>query len=302
MQRYSKDEDIVNIRKVVIPAAGFGTRFLPITKVIPKEMLPLINKPAIQYIIEEGIQSNINQFIIILGRSKEVIANYFDRLPELESLLKEKGKENLIKTIEQIVATAHFTYIRQAIPLGLGHAVKQAEHAIGKDYFGVMLPDDIFIGDEPVLTQLAQIAQKKKASVIAVQEVDARNVSSYGIVGISKKISSSLFQVSHLVEKPSIEMAPSNLAIIGRYILSPSIFTALEKVTIDNQGELQLTNGIAHMIKNGETVLAYKVDSTRHDIGTPLGWLKATYDIALHDPLYASQLKEYLVHRDKSNT
>lgn len=289
----------MNIQKVVIPAAGFGTRFLPITKVIPKEMLPLIDKPAIQYITEEGIQSNISQFIVILGRSKEVIANYFDRLPELESLLKEKGKENLIKTIEQIVSTAHFTYIRQTIPLGLGHAVKQAEHAIGKDYFGIMLPDDIFLGNEPVIAQLAQIAQKKKASVIAVQEVDPSNVSSYGIVGISKKISSNLFQVSHLIEKPSIEMAPSNLAIIGRYVLSPSIFTSLEKITIDDQGELQLTNGIAHMIKNGETVFACKIDNTRHDIGTPLGWLKATYDIALSNPMYATQLKEYLFRHNK---
>ena len=289
----------MNIRKVVIPAAGFGTRFLPITKSIPKEMLPLINKPAIQYIIEEGIQSNISQFIMILGRSKEVIANYFDRSPELESFLEKKGKKNLIKTIEQIVSTAHFTYIRQATPLGLGHAVKQAEHAIGKDYFGIMLPDDIFLGNEPVIAQLAQIAQKKKASVIAVQEVDARNVSSYGIVGISKKISSNLFQVSHLIEKPSIEMAPSNLAIIGRYVLSPSIFTSLEKVTIDDHGELQLTNGIAHMIKNGETVLACKVDNRRHDIGTPLGWLKATFDIALSNPMYATKLKEYLLCRNK---
>lgn len=291
----------MNIRKVVIPAAGFGTRFLPITKVIPKEMLPLINKPAIQYIIEEGLQSKIDQFIIILGRSKEVIANYFDRLPELESLLKEKGKENLIKTIEQIVTTAHFTYIRQTAPLGLGHAVKQAEHAIGEDFFGIMLPDDIFIGTEPALAQLIQIAQKNNASVIAVQEVDPSNVSSYGIIETNKQISSNVFQVSTLVEKPTIENAPSNLAIIGRYILAPAIFESLEQITRDGLGEFQLTNGISHMITCGETVLAHKIDTVRHDIGTPLGWLKATYDIALHDPTYATQLKKYVLHLAKKS-
>lgn len=284
----------MDITKAIIPAAGMGTRFLPYTAAIPKEMLALLNKPAIQYIIEEGLSSNIKNFLMITSRHKQAIADHFDVGPELTQFLKEKNKLELIHSIEKIAKSAEFTYIRQTEALGLGHAVWMARHAIGKEYFGVMLPDDIIVNKAPGLAQLMQIALQEKASVIAIQEVPNECVSSYGVIAVKKQISGSLFQVSSLVEKPQQKDAPSNLAVIGRYVLSHKIFPALDEVGRYSTGELQLTDGISQMIKNNEKVFAYKVQGTRYDIGTPVGWIKAIIGLALQDPSYAPHIRDFI--------
>lgn len=293
----------MDITKAIIPAAGLGTRFLPLTKSIPKEMLPLLNKPAIQYIIEEGIQSGIANFSLVTSRGKEAIADYFDYSPELELILKERSKSELMNSIERIIKAAHFTYVRQPEPLGLGHAVLMARHTIGKEYFGIFLPDDIIINKkDPGLLQLIKIARQEKGSVIAVQEVPAECVSSYGVIAIKKQITPNLFQVSHMVEKPAQKDAPSNLAVIGRYVLSHKIFDALDDISSYAVGELQLTDGISHMIKNNEKVFAYKIQGTRFDIGTPLGWIKANIGLALQNPEYAPSIGKFLDERHSVNS
>lgn len=284
----------MDITKAIIPAAGMGTRFLPYTATIPKEMLALLNKPAIQYIVEEGLGSNIKNFLMITSRHKQAIADYFDVAPELSQFLKEKNKLDLIQSIEKIIKAAEFTYIRQTEPLGLGHAVWMARHSIGKEYFGIMLPDDIIINKTPALAQLMQIALQEKASVIAIQEVPNECVSSYGVISVKKQISGSLFQIANLVEKPQQKDAPSNLAVIGRYVLSHKIFPALDEVGRYATGELQLTDGISQMIKNNEKVFAYKVQGTRYDVGTPLGWIKAIIGLALQDPTYAPHIRDFI--------
>jgi len=288
----------MNVMKAIIPAAGLGTRFLPITKSIPKEMLPLLNKPAIQHIIEESLKSSVSNFLIITGKSKHAIEDHFDYNHELEMILKENNKGHLISGIEKIIRSSHFTYIRQPEPLGLGHAIWLARHSIGKEYFGILLPDDIIISKQPGLDQLIKIARQEKASVIAVQEVPADCVSSYGVIAVKKQITPKLFQVSHLVEKPQQKDAPSNLAIIGRYVLSNKIFTSLQDISTYAVDELQLTDAISHMVQNGEKVFAYKMQGTRYDLGTPLGWLKATIGTALQDPKYAPHVKKILSEID----
>jgi len=288
----------MDIVKAIIPAAGLGTRFLPFTKSVPKEMLPLINKPAIQYAVEEGIKSGVKNFFMITGKSKHAIEDHFDTNPELELLLQEKKKTDLIIGIERIIRAASFTHIRQSEPLGLGHAILMAKHSIAKEYVGILLPDDIIIAKQPGLHQLIRIARQEKASVIAVQEIPTECVSSYGVIAIKKQITPKLFQISHLVEKPKQKDAPSNLAIIGRYVLSNKIFNSLEEISTYAVGELQLTDAISHMVQNGEKVFAYKISGTRYDIGSPIGWLKAVIGTALQNPVYAPHLKKFLSEID----
>lgn len=285
----------MDIIKAVIPAAGLGTRFLPFTKAVPKELVPLLNKPAIQYVVEEALHSDVNQFLFITSKDKEAIADHFDVSDKLESILKERDQEQLLADINKIIRLAQFTYIRQSEPLGLGHAIGLARNSIGpKEYFTVLLPDDIIMGNPPGLAQLIRIARQEKASVIAVQEVPDECVSSYGIVSIKKQITPSLFQVGNLVEKPAKKDAPSNLAIIGRYVLSPKIFKALDEISVHDNKELQLTDGISHMMKNNEKVFAYKVQGIRYDVGTPIGWIKSIIGIALQTPAYAPHIKSFL--------
>lgn len=285
----------MDIIRTVIPAAGLGTRFLPYTATIPKEMLPILNKPALQWVIEEGLQSNVTNYVIVTARGKQSLVDYFAPAPELEALLEERNKLNLLADINKITRTAHFTYIRQFEPLGLGHAILMAQHVIAKEFFGVMLPDDIIISPQlPGLAQLIRVARQEKASVIAVQEVPAESVSSYGVIGIRKQLSPSLFQVSHVVEKPDAKQAPSNLAIVGRYILSHKIFASLQEIGSYAVGELQLTDAIGHMIKQNEKVFAYKISGTRYDVGTPLGWLNANIRLGLQDPHMGKQLQELM--------
>lgn len=284
----------MEVSKAIIPAAGVGTRFLPFTKAMPKEMLPLLNKPAIQYIVEEGLASSITNFHIVMGRGKEPIAHHFDIAACLETFLKNKDKEELLSSVDRIIRQAHFTYIRQQEPLGLGHAILMARHAIGKEHVAVFLPDDIIMGKQPAMAQLIRVARQEKASVIAVQEVPSDCVSAYGVISIKKQITPNLFQVAHLVEKPSSKEAPSNLAIIGRYVLSHKIFGSLQEISTYANQELQLTDGIAHMIHNNERVFAYKVQGIRYDIGTPIGWIKAVIGSALQDPAYAPHVQKFL--------
>jgi UTP--glucose-1-phosphate uridylyltransferase len=284
----------MEISKIVIPAAGLGTRFLPFTKAIAKEMLPLINKPAIQHIIEEALQSEIAHFLVITGRNKHALADHFEIDPLLQQILTERQKNTLLTPLEKIIRLAHMTYITQSEPLGLGHAIWLARHSIHKEYFCVALADDIIINKQPALSQLIRIARQEKASVIAVQEVPTEYVSSYGIVSIKKQITPNLFQLSNLIEKPHAKDAPSNLAVVGRYVLSHKIFNSIEHVQSYAQGEIQLTDAIAHMMQNNERVFAYKIQGTRYDIGTPIGWIKAIIGSALQDSEYAPQVKKFL--------
>ena len=292
----------MDITKVVIPAAGRGTRFLPLTKSVPKEMLPLLEKPAIQHIVEEAFLSNIKNYIIINSKGKTSIQDYFDDDLDLSLYLKEHNKEGMLQLLNKINRTSTFTYIRQADQLGLGHAVSLAVQSIQpKEYFGVMLPDDIIEGKLPGLEQLIRVARQEKASVIAVQEVPIESISSYGVIGIKKQITSNLFQVSQIIEKPLQKDAPSNLAVVGRYILSQKIFASLDYVKTYGPQEIQLTDGITHMIQNNEKVFAYKLQGLRYDIGTPIGWIKAILGMALQHPHYAPQLKQFLNDKDIQN-
>lgn len=285
----------MDITKVVIPSAGVGSRFLPYTKTIPKEMLPLINRPALHYIIEEALKSSINQFICITSRQKHSIEDYFDLSPELNEFLKERDELSLLAEIEKIIRSSEFTYIRQTSLLGLGHAVWLARHCIQKEYFGIMLPDDIITGKDAALGQLMRVARQEKGSVIAVQEVPTECIPFYGIIDIKKQITPNLFQVSNLVEKPDKKNAPSNLAVVGRYVISPKIFNALEEMNTYSIGEeLQLTDAINNMMQNNEKIFAYKIQGMRYDIGRPLGWIKAIIGLALQDPHYSEPIKRFL--------
>lgn len=287
------------IAKAIIPAGGLGTRFLPATKTTPKEMLPLLEKPAIQYVVEEGVKSNIKTFIIITGKNKAVIEDHFDPYPELEAHLQSKRKGDLLEGVNKLIAAANFIYLRQKEPLGLGHAIWSARHVIGKEHIAVFLPDDIILGATPCMSQLIQIAFQEKCNVVAVQEVPIESVGSYGVIGVRKQFSPNLFQVKELVEKPKPVDAPSNLAIVGRYVLSPNIFQSLDEMKLGVGGEIQLTDAIQHLLLSGEKVFAYKIQGTRYDIGTPMGLLKANLDLALRHPKYAQETLAYLTELDR---
>jgi len=283
-----------HVTKSVILAAGLGTRFLPLTKSIPKEMLPILNKPAMQYIVEEGLGAGITNFLMITSSSKYAIANYFDFDRGLEAYLNERNKRETISSVDNILEKSHFTYIRQPKPLGTGHAVLMAKHCIENEYFAVILPDDLFFGDKNVLKEMIAISQKEHASVVAVQEVPMEKVSSYGVVAVKKQLSSNVFEISELVEKPKQEEAPSNMAIVGRYILSHKILDSIENIEPGNNGELQLTDAIMHMMQHGERVLVYKIDVDRYDTGNPLGWIKTIIGVSLKDPFYGPKVKDFI--------
>jgi UTP--glucose-1-phosphate uridylyltransferase len=271
---------VKNIKNVIIPAAGLGTRFLPVTKSIPKEMIPIGNKPAIQYIVEEALNSGIKNFLIITNKEKESISKYFQSNERFDTFIRDTKRTDILNQLEHIINVCDFSYINQQEQLGLGHAVLMAQSHIKEDYFAVMLPDDIIVSDHPAINQLMDIAVTENATVIAVQEVPLQYVSSYGIINIKNKINDNLFEVSDLIEKPDALEAPSNFGIVGRYVLSSKIFDSIEAISKTTKGEIQLTDAIAHMIKNDERVIAYNIKGTRHDIGTPLGWAKAITEIS----------------------
>ncbi len=287
------------VTKAIIPAAGWGTRFLPATKSIPKEMLPLLDKPAIQYIIEEGVKSGIKQFIIVTSKNKNSLEDHFDILPELENVLKSKNRIKLLGNLPKLIEAAQFMYVRQRKALGLGHAVLTARSAFKKEYVSIFLPDDIITGMNPGMAQLIKVASQEKCSVVAVQEVPFDKVSRYGVIAVKKQFSPNLFQVRELVEKPAEKDAPSNLAIVGRYVLSPDIFDSIEDISNGSTGEIQLTDGIQNLLLSGEKVFAYKIQGTRYDIGNPIGWLKANISLALKHSEYSNDITKFLTELDR---
>ena len=289
----------MKVTKAIIPAAGLGTRFLPATKITPKELLPIFDKPAIQYVVEEGVKSGIDNFVIVSSRNKQTIENHFDIFPELEEKLKQQGKDELLSGISKIIKSASFTYVRQNEPLGLGHAIWTARHTVGKEHVAIFLPDDIIDNPVPGMAQLIKVATQEKCNVIAVQEVPKDQVSRYGVIDIRKQFSPNLFQVKELVEKPEINKAPSNLAIVGRYVLSSNIFESLDNLRAGANNEIQLTDGIQNLILDGEKVFAYRMQGTRYDVGNPLGLLKASLNFALKNPEASSKVLEYLAELDR---
>ena len=284
------------VTKVIIPAAGLGTRFLPYSKSVPKEMVTVVDRPAIQHVIEEVLQAGVNEFLIVTSGLKNTIQDYFAPVTEFTKQLEQRNKLHLIKSVADIIARAHFTYITQAEQLGLGHAILQAKGSIHDEYFGVILPDDLILGEEPELKHLIDLAQKHQGFIIGVNEVPDEEISSYWIIDIKAEIAPGVFEVKDLVEKPRPEDAPSHLAIGGRYILNDAIFKALEVVPPSKNGELQLTDAIAHVIRNNPDikVYAYKFKGKRYDIGTPPGLIKAVIALGLQNPAYREQIKGFL--------
>ncbi|HUV52469.1 MAG TPA: UTP--glucose-1-phosphate uridylyltransferase GalU [Dehalococcoidia bacterium] len=282
----------MKIRKAVVTAAGWGTRFLPATKAQPKEMLPLVDKPMIQYVVEEAVASGIKQIIIITALGKRAIEDHFDRSFELEYALKQKGNSELLRTLQGITELADICYIRQKEQLGLGHAVLTAKDLIGDEPFALFLPDDIIESRVPAMKQMLRVYNRYGSSVIAVQTIAPEESKAYGVVA-PKQVEKRIYQVLSLVEKPEPEDAPSNLGIVGRYILTPEIFSMLEKTTPGKGGEIQLTDGLRLLLKK-QKIYAYQFEGTRHDTGTPLGFLKASVEFALKRPELGHKFKEYL--------
>lgn len=280
------------IKKAVIPAAGLGTRFLPATKAQPKEMLPIVDKPTIQYIIEEAVQSGITDIIIVTGKNKRAIEDHFDKSIELEMLLQKKGQNDLLKTVENISNMVDIHYVRQKEPLGLGHAVLCAKTFIGDEPFAVLLGDDIVDSRVPALKQLMARYNKVQASIIGCKEVLPADVSKYGIVNFQEQYED-LFLVKNLVEKPKVEEAPSTQAIIGRYILTPAIFEILETVQPDPKGEIQLTEALDLLLEK-EPLYSYIIEGHRYDVGDKFGFLQASIDFAMKRPELRDQLITYL--------
>ena len=277
--------------KAIIPAAGLGTRFLPMTKNSPKEMLPIVDKPAIQYVVEEAVSSGINDIVIVTGRGKEVIENHFDIAYELEKILDERGETKKLDEIRKISKLADIYYIRQKMPLGLGHAIYVARKHIGRATFAVMLGDDIIISKKPCIKQLIEAHEKVDASVIAVQEVEKKRVSKYGVIEY-EKVENNLYKIIDIVEKPNIEEAPSNMAVMGRYILTPKIFSYIKKLKPGKNNELQLTDALKEMLKNHE-IYAYKFEGERFDLGDKLDWIKINVELALKRKEF-KELKKFL--------
>jgi len=286
---------MMKLRKAVFPAAGLGTRFLPATKAQPKEMLPLVDKPIIQYGVEEAMASGCNQIIVVTGRGKQAIEDHFDVSYELEKMLEERQKYELLKTVRSISDMIHIAYVRQKEALGLGHAVLMARELVGNEPFAVLLADDVIDHPVPALKQMAGIFEQKQCSVIAAQVVEGRMISSYGVFDAAQVdgFNGRLFEIRNMVEKPRPEEAPSNLAIIGRYILTPAVFDCLAKTPTGAGGELQLTDGMRALLKQ-EKMYAYVYEGRRYDTGDKLGFLKATVEFALKRDDLGGTFREYL--------
>ncbi len=282
----------MKVRKAVLPVAGFGTRFLPATKSSSKEMLPLVDKPLIHYAVEDAIDAGIEQIIFITGRGKRAIEDYFDISFELEYHLKAQGKENLVKEMRKISNMADFVYIRQKEPKGLGHAVLRAKDVVGNEPFAVILADDVIQNGKSGTKQLVEVFERYNCSVIGLEEVDPEEVSSYGIVS-GAGIEEGVFKLDNFVEKPKKGKAPSNLAIIGRYIFTPFIFEELEKTKPGAKGEIQLTDAIATLSKK-EVIYGKTMEGKRFDCGNKLGFLQATIEFALNDENLKDEFEKYL--------
>jgi len=282
----------LQLRKAIIPAAGLGTRFLPATKAQPKEMLPIVDKPTLQYIIEEAVQSGIEEILIITGRNKKSIEDHFDKSVELELELEAKGKYDLLVEVRKISDMVNIHYIRQKEPRGLGHAILCAKSFIGNEPFAVMLGDDIVDHEKPCLKQMMEIYAQYKTTILGVQQIPPSDVSKYGIVD-GRLIEDRIYKVRELIEKPSLEEAPSNIAILGRYVITPTIFEILEQTSPGKNGEIQLTdalNALAHQ----EAMYAYIFEGRRYDVGDKQGFLQATVEMALRREDLREEFLNYL--------
>lgn len=282
----------MKVRKAVIPAAGLGTRFLPATKAMPKEMLPIVDKPTIQYIIEEAVKSGIEDIIIVTGRTKRSIEDHFDKAYELETELEKNGKKELVKIVQDISNLANIYYVRQKEAKGLGHAIHCAKTFIGNEPFAVLLGDDIVKSDKPCLEQMIEVYDKYQASVLGVQTVSPDDISKYGVVACTS-VEDRVYKVSDMVEKPKKEEAPSNVAILGRYIISPKIFECIEKTGAGAGGEIQLTDALK-LLCTLENVYAYDFIGRRYDVGNKMGFLEATVEFALSRDDLRDEFTEYL--------
>ena len=281
------------IRKAIIPAAGLGTRFLPATKAQPKEMLPIVDKPTLQYIIEECVASGIEEILIITGRNKKSIEDHFDRSIELEMELEKSGKQQMLEMVREISDMVNIHFIRQKEPKGLGHAILCAKAFVGDEPFAVLLGDDVVYNDQkPCLKQLVDCYSEYKTSVLGVQTVEPQDVNKYGIVG-GLHIEDRVYKVKDLVEKPSVDEAPSNVAILGRYIITPKIFEILENTAPGKGGEIQLTDALLKLIEH-EAMYAYDFEGRRYDVGDKLGFLQATVEYALRKEDLKDSFMEYL--------
>lgn len=278
------------VRKAIFPAAGLGTRFLPATKASPKEMLPIVDKPMIQYAVEEAMGCGIEEFIIITGKHKRAIEDHFDSAYELEEKLKNAGKKKLLEEINKL-SHINFAYIRQRVALGLGHAILCAKPFVRDEPFAVILSDDVIDPDYHLLSDMVRVYDEMDCPVIALEEVPESEVSRYGIIDGSRE--GDVFRITSLVEKPRREDAPSNLAIIGRYILTPDIFRILERQKVGAGGEIQLTDALRELLKK-RSIYGYRIKGKRYDAGDKVGFLKATVDLALKNPEVAGPFKEYI--------
>lgn len=282
----------MKVRKAIIPAAGLGTRFLPATKAQPKEMLPIVDKPTIQYIVEEAVASGIEDIMIVTGRGKRAIEDHFDKSYELEDMLKRKGEQELLDLVEDISNLVDIHYIRQKEPKGLGHAIHCAKAFIDNEPFAVLLGDDIVDAEVPALKQMIEVYEEYNTTVIGVQRVPEQEVSKYGIVDC-KYVEDRVYKIKDLIEKPEVEKAPSNIAILGRYIISPRIFEHLEKVEPGKGGEIQLTDALKRLLGT-EAMYAYDFIGKRYDVGNKLGFLEATVEYALKRGDLRSDFSQYL--------
>ena len=283
------------IRKAVFPAAGLGTRFLPATKAQPKEMLPLVDKPIIQYGVEEALASGVDNVLLVTGRGKNAIEDHFDVSVELETFLEARGKHEMLAEVRKISNLINFAYVRQGEPLGLGHAVLVTKALVGDEPFAVILSDDVIDAEPPALKQMIDVFEKVNGPVLCVERVPREDISSYGVIAYEPDTSlpKGVYKVTDLVEKPPKEQAPSDLAIIGRYILTPDIFASLEATGRDKSGEIQLTNGMRHLLKS-RPIYACEVAGVRHDTGNKLGFLKAVTYFAMKRPDLAGPFTDYL--------
>lgn len=284
----------MKIRKAVIPAAGWGTRFLPITKSVPKEILPLVDKPIIQYAVEECAACGIELIIIITSQGKAAIEDYFDKSVGLEHILEQRSKEDLLAKISHLSNLPSICFVHQKELLGLGHAVLSAKDVVGKEPFLVILPDDLFEQKELVLKKMLNIFEQYHGSVVAVKKVEPDEISRYGVVK-PKRIAKDVYQIMDFIEKPEPSQAPSNLAIMGRYVLMPEVFEELQSTSFGVGGELQITDGLKRLLRR-QAVFGYEIEGDYYDAGTILGWIKATMALGLKHPEIGPELKDYLNH------
>ena len=285
----------MKVRKAVIPAAGLGTRMLPASKAVPKELLPLVDRPMIHYIVEEALDAGITQFIIVTSSGKEALADYFDPSEEIERLLADRGLDDPAAALARLRRDAEFVFVRQHEQLGLGHAVAVTRNAVGDEPFAVLLPDDIVVSAQPAIGQLVDVANEREASVVAVEAVPAERVSAYGVID-PEPVSGRVYRVRAVVEKPPLEEAPSDLAIVGRYVLTPDVFGALGRLTPGAKGELQLTDAIAMLIE-ASGVYGCRFQGDRYDAGNPLGLVQTSVAMALARDDIGPGLREWLSAR-----